>query len=59
MKRPLDCWQYPRMSPRMLARTKGTVANRGETGEKAGSEVPTLVLKPGSPVGPFALPGLS
>ena len=54
VKRPLDCWQYPRM----LARAKETIASRGETGDKAGNEVP-LVLKRGSPVGPFALPGLN
>ena len=35
---------------------KETVASQGETGGKAGSEVPALVLKPGSPLGTFALP---
>ena len=34
VKRPLDCWQYPRM----LARAKETMASRGETGEKARCE---------------------
>ena len=54
VKRPLDCWQYSRM----LGRAKETMARRGETGDKAGNEVP-LVLKRCSPVGPFALPGLN